>query len=127
MIRFFQAPRGRAALVVLIMLVAGTVFAVTAALGFRLIVVGFAIPTGAMAPTIYGMHADVTCENCTCPYAITLSDRLSESRWKSSGSKPTVCPNCGWAAEIPISAPPCRVIASWSTSCAGLALGPYRF
>ena len=61
-----------------------------------------------MAPTIYGMHADVTCENCTCPHAITLSDRLSGSHWKSIGLKPAVCPNCGWATEIPLSVPTVR-------------------
>ncbi|MGD0900218.1 MAG: signal peptidase I [Thermoguttaceae bacterium] len=58
----------------------------------------FVVPTGAMAPTIYGAHADVVCQNCGMEYAVSMS------RWAEMqrGREPVhaACPNCGQPSEI---------------------------
>ena len=38
----------------------------------------FVIPTGAMAPTLYGRHKQVDCENCGHDYAVGASEELQD-------------------------------------------------
>jgi len=53
----------------------------------------FKIPSGSMAPTLYGQHKDVTCPNCGYWFATNgVWDLDRENR-------PLYCPNCG--QEIP--------------------------
>jgi len=47
----------------------------------------FSVPTGAMAPTIYGEHVKYACTDCGCPFAVGRLDA-------SPGNGPA-CPNCG--------------------------------
>jgi signal peptidase I len=58
----------------------------------------FLVPTGAMAPTIYGAHADVVCSNCGMTFGVNMS------QWSGSPSarEPVKagCPNCSQMAEI---------------------------
>ena len=74
----------------------------------------FVIPTGSMAPTLYGRHKDVTCEQCGHHFAVGASDELdkatgyiatpvSEEEAQKAGVKmgephrligDVVCPNC---------------------------------
>jgi signal peptidase I len=58
----------------------------------------FVVPTGAMAPTIYGAHADVVCQNCGMKYAVSMS-RWTEMPWDRQ-SVHAACPNCGQPSEI---------------------------
>lgn len=44
----------------------------------------FEIPTGSMAPTLYGAHSVAVCPNCSYRYVVG-----------DSGSDPVRCPNCG--------------------------------
>lgn len=58
----------------------------------------FVIPTGAMAPTIYGAHANVQCQNCDTEYAVSMS------RWVQMPNRReavvAVCANCGQPSKI---------------------------
>jgi signal peptidase I len=47
----------------------------------------YVVPTGSMAPTLLGLHSEVTCQSCSFTYALGSDDdgRVSEP----------VCPNCG--------------------------------
>jgi signal peptidase I len=49
----------------------------------------FVIPTGSMAPTLYGTHIDHVCTNCGYPFAIDVRADLRE----------VYCPNCDWLYE----------------------------
>ena len=63
----------------------------------------FIVPTGAMAPTIYGAHADVVCQNCGMKYAVSMSMQAQMLRERTPVH--ASCPNCGQPAEIGIDAP----------------------
>jgi signal peptidase I len=61
---------------------------------FRAFVVeAFVIPTGSMAPTLYGKHGVMTCANCGWEYAYGLS----EGRGSVEPTSTSECPNCGYA------------------------------
>src|SRR5688572_1469996 len=54
-------------------------FAFVLALLFRSFVAeAFVIPTGSMAPTLYGRNKDVVCPECQLNYAIGASDELDD-------------------------------------------------
>jgi signal peptidase I len=55
----------------------------------------FVIPTGSMAPTLYGRHKDVDCEACGHNYAVGASEELHED-WYQPNLRLTssYCPNC---------------------------------
>ena len=47
----------------------------------------YVVPTGSMAPTLLGLHKELTCPNCQFPFVIGADDRGRSGR--------PVCPNCG--------------------------------
>ena len=65
---------------------------------FRAFVVeAFVIPTGSMAPTLYGAHGTIICENCGTEFSYSLQDdrqarRADDVTFKSHA----VCPNCDY-------------------------------
>lgn len=73
------------------------VIALILAFVFRAFVVeAFIIPTGSMAPTLYGAHATILCENCGTEFAYGLRD---PSERRDGGQlvrpeSPAICPNC---------------------------------
>jgi signal peptidase I len=56
----------------------------------------FIVPTGAMAPTVIGAHADRVCPNCGCRFAVSLSEwvRRDDFGEPDRSSIETYCPNC---------------------------------
>ncbi len=74
------------------------VIALILAFVFRAFVVeAFIIPTGSMAPTLYGAHIEHVCTNCGYHFAIGVGTIPSEVR----------CPNCDWIDQVaPGSQPP---------------------
>jgi signal peptidase I len=55
------------------------------------IVEAFVIPTGSMAPTLYGAHAEVVCGDCGEKFAVGAEDKSPER---------CVCPNCFLSQDI---------------------------
>jgi signal peptidase I len=63
----------------------------------------FVVPTGAMAPTIFGAHRDVVCPNCGRQFAVSMSDTLTASgefRMQLPPSKQAKCINCAQEFEV---------------------------
>lgn len=61
----------------------------------------FVIPTGSMAPTLFGRHKDVVCPQCGYEYEVSASHELDEEgvylmRRISRAS----CPNCQFQAKV---------------------------
>jgi signal peptidase I len=52
------------------------------------LVEAFVIPTGSMAPTLYGKHGLEVCRDCGFEYAYGMPGETERNRIK--------CPNCGW-------------------------------
>lgn len=75
------------------------VIALILAFVFRAFIVeAFVIPTGSMAPTLYGAHGTIVCETCGVEFAYGVKD-LSETR-KAFPVLPTskaTCPNCNYS------------------------------
>jgi len=62
---------------------------------FRAFVVeAFVIPTGSMAPTLYGLHGQHRCASCNYPYAYGLREDTRPQYQLKPLNLP--CPNCGW-------------------------------
>jgi len=63
---------------------------------FRAFVVeAFVIPTGSMAPTLYGAHGTIVCEDCGMEFAYGLQDPSEGHRGNMVGAgAQVVCPNC---------------------------------
>jgi signal peptidase I len=55
----------------------------------------FVIPTGSMAPTLYGRHKEVDCEACGHNYSVGASEELQDD-WYQPALRLTssYCPNC---------------------------------
>ena len=60
------------------------------------IVEAFVIPTGSMAPTLYGAHAEFVCADCGCPFAVGAEGFPTGDR-----RPPPVCPNCFLPQAVP--------------------------
>ncbi len=72
------------------------VVALILAFVFRAFVVeAFVIPTGSMAPTLYGAHATIVCEDCGTEFAYGLRDLDDQRRVQQVLARDrAVCPNC---------------------------------
>jgi len=73
------------------------VVALILAFVFRAFIVeAFVIPTGSMAPTLYGAHGTVVCEDCGVEFAYGLIDPDEGRRGLAvNASAHVTCPNCG--------------------------------
>tara|TARA_R110002111_G_scaffold126741_5_gene191464 strand:- start:42285 stop:44153 length:1869 start_codon:yes stop_codon:yes gene_type:complete len=63
----------------------------------------FVIPTGSMAPTLYGRHKELHCAECGVKYAVGASDELVEkSEYFIPSNKVTgaYCPNCRYFTDL---------------------------
>ncbi len=101
---------------------ASIIFALILALVFRGFVgQAFVIPTGSMAPTLYGKHFDHVCSSCGYAFAVG-ADHLGFTR--------VVCPNCGYEDLFTDKNPPDAgdgiFTLSWPFAAGG-ALGPRRW
>lgn len=65
---------------------------------FRAFVVeAFVIPTGSMAPTLYGRHGAMACENCGFTFAYGLLDASDHRPGAGHGPQSVAaCPNCSF-------------------------------
>lgn len=72
------------------------VVALILAFVFRAFVVeAFVIPTGSMAPTLYGAHGTIVCEDCGTEFAYGLRDLSDHRNIVPVGPSATaLCPNC---------------------------------
>ena len=59
------------------------------------VVEAFVIPTGSMAETLMGEHAETICPNCRFEYPNGVPPRGSRSEQHYRSRSPLVCPNCG--------------------------------
>ncbi len=58
----------------------------------------FVIPTGSMAPTLYGRHKETDCASCGFHLVVGASDEVNPETgqlWNSARLRSAVCPNCG--------------------------------
>ncbi len=70
-------------------------FAFVLALLFRTFVAeAFVIPTGSMAPTLFGRNKDVTCTECRFHYQVGASDELDDDGYLVRRIDESICPNC---------------------------------
>jgi len=70
-------------------------FAFVLALLFRTFIAeAFVIPTGSMAPTLFGRNKDVVCEECHYPYQVGASEEVNEDGYLLSRVRESICPNC---------------------------------
>lgn len=63
----------------------------------------FVIPTGSMAPTLYGRHKESDCEQCGYHILIGASDEINDDTgYFSSGKRieTAICPNCRFENDV---------------------------
>jgi len=117
---------------------------------FRAFVVeAFVIPTGSMAPSLYGQHAQHRCPTCQYPFAYGIREPslVKDRRGKPTRTDGTLdhpfyvrCPNCTWDydgdEDTKINKPGERVISNagdrilvlkWPYDIGGDWLGPQRW
>ena len=111
---------------------------------FRAFVVeAFVIPTGSMAPSLRGMHANHRCANCQYAFAYGIKEPViiggRRHRNGTLAAQYSVeCPNCGWhgAGNQNLNAPadpiiPCAgdriLVLKWPYDIGGALLGPRRW
>jgi signal peptidase I len=107
------------------------VVAFTLAFIFRAFIVeAFVIPTGSMAPTLYGQQVTHTCSTCGFEYAHGIEQLMPGVRLNDLTLK---CPNCGSAQDKVASTEVGRpssgdriLVHKWPLSVGG-ALGPKRW
>lgn len=59
----------------------------------------FVIPTGSMAPTLYGRHKDTTCSQCSYRITVGASDEVERGTnilGQNARVKSAICSNCGF-------------------------------
>jgi len=68
------------------------------------IVEAYRIPTGSMAPTLYGAHRTRTCHDCGYEYAYEIMQTNSPHGLVNQSPSINVCPNCKWQDKpLPLS------------------------
>jgi signal peptidase I len=65
----------------------------------------FVIPTGSMAPTLFGRHKEVTCEGCRLCYPIGASQEIDQETGilnpvRNARIEESVCPNCRYLNKV---------------------------
>jgi signal peptidase I len=63
----------------------------------------FVIPTGSMAPTLYGRHKDITCTKCGNHFAVGASDEVPDDNGYLRPEfrlETAICPNCRYEMDI---------------------------
>jgi signal peptidase I len=62
----------------------------------------FVIPTGSMAPTLFGRHKDVACPQCGLHYEVGASEELDHDEGVRllQRIKVSTCPNCRYTSDI---------------------------
>ena len=76
-------------------------FAFVLALLFRTFVAeAFVIPTGSMAPTLFGRNKDVVCTECHEHYQVGASEELDDDGYLVRRIEDSVCPNCRYPNKI---------------------------
>lgn len=62
----------------------------------------FVIPTGSMAPTLFGRHKDLECEQCRFRFQIGASDELDDAGFLRPGRRvrSARCPNCRYENDV---------------------------
>jgi signal peptidase I len=113
------------------------VVALILAFVFRAFIVeAFVIPTGSMAPTLYGAHGTILCEDCGVEFAYGLRDPEDTRKGQQVlNSSEAVCPNCGHANrylpyndEIGNPDKGDRILVlKWPFDIDGGLLGPHRW
>ncbi len=75
------------------------VIALILAFVFRAFIVeAFVIPTGSMAPTLFGAHGTLVCEDCGVEFAYGLRDLEDKRRGQQvKAMAKAICPNCNHA------------------------------
>ncbi len=113
------------------------VIALILAFVFRAFVVeAFVIPTGSMAPTLYGAHGTILCEDCGTEFAYGVRD-LDDQRQATpvGASAHAICPNCNHDnSDLPISDEQRNaekgdriLVLKWPFDLAGKWLDPRRW
>ncbi|MBI1367324.1 MAG: hypothetical protein GC162_01580 [Planctomycetes bacterium] len=102
--RMLGVSSNRAFLMTIVLIVVNSVFNLVIALGQRpFLIHAFVMPTGGMAPTLYGVHLQATCDNCGFPIAAApvhyTLDRTAASPIPEAVS--LLCPNCGRQVTVP--------------------------
>jgi signal peptidase I len=76
-------------------------FAFVLALLFRTFVAeAFVIPTGSMAPTLFGRNKDIVCTECHEHYEVGASDELDDDGYLVRRIEESICPNCRYPNKI---------------------------
>jgi signal peptidase I len=106
MIWLLHTSLSRAILAYLITIPGSMIFSIPLALLFRYFLFeAFFVPTGAMAPTIFGAHADVTCENCSFLYSVSMSEWTGPRKGSERTPVASLCLNCGQTNRLSAAAP----------------------
>lgn len=110
---------------------------------FRAFVVeAFVIPTGSMAPGLYGLHGQYQCPACQYCFAYGLQETnrnpdgsIRPGHLESHREFSVVCPNCGWiefqnrvkSAEVKPDSGDRILVLKWPYDIGGELLGPKRW
>jgi signal peptidase I len=93
--RFLGITWRRSVLPTIVMLVGGASLTVPLALGVRHFVEAFFIPTGSMAPTLFGRHKPVECPQCKYPFRVNASSEAAGRQVIAA-----TCPNCRYTVDL---------------------------
>ncbi|RME40535.1 MAG: hypothetical protein D6788_03115 [Planctomycetota bacterium] len=114
------------------------VIALILAFVFRAFIVeAFVIPTGSMAPTLYGAHGTIRCENCGFEFAYGVKDPddpRRSYRVVREGAR-AVCPNCNYPnGALPVTDERRNaqrgdriLVLKWPLDLGAAALEPHRW